>query len=137
MSMRSIPRLAVVVASAWFASPARAADATFAVTVETPKAEHGKRQTARVVVRPGKGYHLNQDFPLSLSLTPPTGVAVDKGKLDKKDAKLSEAEASFDVAYTATSAGKYQIAGEMKFAVCSATTCDPKKEKVSFEIQVQ
>jgi hypothetical protein len=51
--------------------------------------------------------------------------------------KLEEGGAEFDVAFTSADAGKKTFSGEFKFAVCSASTCDPKKEKLSFTVEVK
>jgi hypothetical protein len=82
---------------------------------------------------------MNKEYPTSLVLTTvPSGVLVDQMKQTMKDAKKwEEAEGEFDVAYTSSETGKKTVSGEIKFAVCSATTCDPKKSNVSFEIDVK
>ena len=38
---------------------------------------------------------------------------------------------------TGSQAGKRTVLGELRFAVCTATTCDPKKEPISIEINVE
>ena len=72
---------------------------------------------------------MNKEYPTSLVLsTVPAGVIVDKMKQTMKDAaKWEEAGGEFDVAYTAAEAGKKTVSGEIKFAVCSANTCDPEE----------
>ncbi|MDB4969635.1 MAG: hypothetical protein JWN44_5324 [Myxococcales bacterium] len=115
------------------------ADASYVLKVDAPAAKKGEKAVARVHITPGAGYHVNKEYPTSLVFTAvPAGVLVDKMKLTGKDAaKLEEAGAEFDVAYTAAQPGKKVVSGELKFAVCSATTCDPKKSNVSFEIDVK
>src|SRR3954464_6033975 len=114
----------------------RAAPTGFVLKVDAPPAKAGQKAVARVHITPGAGYHMNKEYPTSLVFTTvPAGVLVDKMKLTAKDAaKFEEAGAEFDVAYTSAQPGKKVVSGEIKFAVCSATTCDPKKSNVSFEI---
>ncbi len=111
----------------------------YVLKVEAPPAKKGQKAVAKVKITPGAGYHMNQDYPTSLVLSSvPAGVTIDKLKQTKKDAaKWDAAGGEFDVAYTAAQAGKKVVTGEIKFAVCSATTCDPKKSNVSFEIDVK
>jgi hypothetical protein len=113
--------------------------ASYVLKVDAPPAKKGEKAVAKIHITPGAGYHINKEYPTSLVFTAvPAGVLVDKMKLTAKDAaKFEEAAAEFDVAYTAAQPGKKVVAGELKFAVCSATTCDPKKSAVSFEIDVK
>jgi hypothetical protein len=112
---------------------------SYVLKVEAPPAKKGQKSIAKIHITPGAGFHMNKEYPTSLVLSSvPSGVTVDKMKLTMKDAaKWEETEGEFDVAYTAAEAGKKVVTGEIKFAVCSATTCDPKKSNVSFEIDVK
>lgn len=117
---------------------ARAEDASFKLKVDVPAAQKGVPAVAKITLQPGPGYHVNKSYPTSLALTPPPGVTVDKPKLAGADAvRLEEAGAQFDVKFTAAEAGQKTIAGELKFAVCSASSCDPKKEKLTLVVNVK
>jgi len=117
----------------------RATMASYVLKVEAPPAKKGQKAIAKVKITPAAGYHMNKEYPTSLVLNSiPAGVMVDKMKMTAKDAaKWEEAEGEFDVAYTASQPGKKTVTGEIKFAVCSANTCDPKKSNVSFDIDVK
>jgi hypothetical protein len=112
---------------------------SYVLKVDAPPAKKGQKAVAKIRITPGAGYHMNKDYPTSLVLNSvPAGVLVDKLKFTAKDAtKWEEQGGEFDVAYTAQQAGKQKVSGEIKFAVCSATTCDPKKSVLSFEIDVK
>jgi hypothetical protein len=114
-------------------------EASYVLKVEAAPAKKGQKAVAKVKITPGAGFHMNKEYPTSLVLsTVPAGVTVDKMKQTMKDAaKWDEAGGEFDVAYTAAAAGKQVVSGEIKFAVCTANTCDPKKSNVSFEIDVK
>ncbi len=127
---------------ALFALPALPAGAQqnsgFKLTVEAPPAKKGQKAVAKVKITPGAGFHMNKEYPTSLNVSAPLGVTVDKPKQTMKDAtKWEEQGGEFDVAYTAAKPGKQVVTGEIKFAVCSANSCDPKKSAVSFEIDVK
>jgi hypothetical protein len=117
----------------------RSTMSSYLLKVEAPPAKKGQKSVAKIRITPGAGFHMNKEYPTSLVLsTVPAGVTVDKMKQTMKDAaKWEEAGGEFDVAYTAAAAGKQVVTGEIKFAVCSANTCDPKKSNVSFEIDVK
>jgi hypothetical protein len=113
-------------------------DTSFTLTVNAPATKKGQKSVAHIQITPGSGFHMNKEFPTSLSLSAPDGVTLDKQKLSSKDAsKWEEQGGAFEIIYTAAQPGKKIVTGEIKFAVCSATSCDPKKSKVSFEINVK
>ena len=139
-ALGSIPLLLAAAPLARAQSQAeRATMSSYVLKVDAPPAKKGQKAVAKVKITPGSGYHMNKEYPTSLVLSSvPAGVLVDKMKMTAKDAaKWEEAEGEFDVAYTANEAGKKTVSGEIKFAVCSANTCDPKKSNVSFEIDVK
>jgi hypothetical protein len=131
--------LAIPALAALCSGTASAEESSYVLKVDVSPAKKGQKAVAKVHITPGAGYHMNKEYPTSLVFTTvPAGVSVDKMKLTAKDAaKFEEAGAEFDIAYTAAQLGKKVVSGEIKFAVCSATTCDPKKSAVSFEIDVK
>jgi hypothetical protein len=99
------------------------------LAVELPAdAKAGTEAVARITVKPGKGYHVNTEYPIKLTLTPPAGVTLaktdflagghDKGKGDA-DA-LDEQNLAFAVKLTPAAGGSYTVNGKFKFAVCAA-----------------
>ena len=109
----------------------------YTLTIAKVSAVKGQPATAQVVIKPAAGYHINKDFPTSLKLNPPAGVTLAKAELKKADAKLSETEGSFAVTLTAANAGAQKIPGELRFAVCTETTCDPQRSSVNIELDVK
>jgi hypothetical protein len=130
-------RKLLVLAFAVCAAPAFAGDAGYTLKIEAPPAKKAQKGVAKIHIAPTAGYHVNKDYPTSVTVQAPDGVTVEKPKQSAKDAvKLADEGADFDVAYVAAQPGKKTFTGEIKFAVCSATTCDPKKEKVTFTVDV-
>jgi hypothetical protein len=137
--MKRVLSLAFVSVVSFGLSAAQGAgDASYAIKYEVPPAKKGQRAVVKVKLAPGAGYHMNKEFPTALSMVPPGGVNLEKAKLTAKDAaRFEETGAEFEVALVAADAGSKVVTGELKFAVCSATTCDPKREKVSFTVEVK
>jgi hypothetical protein len=113
------------------------------LAVELPAdAKAGTEAVARITVKPGKGYHVNTEYPIKLTLTPPAGVTLartdfaagghDKGKGDA-DA-LDEQNLAFAVKLTPAAGGNYTVSGKFKFAVCDANQCLPKKETIAITL---
>ena len=106
----------------------------FKVDVQVaPAAAPGAAAKAQVVLTPTGGYHVNKEFPIVLQVKAPDGVDVPKAKQVAADAaKLEEAGATFDVAFTSKDAGAKSFEASFRFAVCTATTCDPKNVKLAW-----
>ena len=114
-------------------------DSSFNLAIAAPDgAKAGAECVAHVTVTPGSGYHVNQDFPTKLVITPPDGVQVAKAEQHKEDAAAFDTtKLQFDVKLTPAKAGTYKVAGTLKFAVCTDTSCDPKKSAIAFDVAAQ
>jgi len=114
-------------------------DGSFKLAVSTPAAgPAGAEAVARVSVTPTAGWHMNKDYPTRLKLTAPDGVQLHKAVFELADVtKLDDNELAIDVKLTAAKAGTYKVDGELKFAVCTPETCDPKKQAIAFEVVAQ
>jgi hypothetical protein len=109
-----------------------AGDGSFEVTATDASGNVGGKASASVTIKAKKGWHLNHEAPLTLKLSPPPGVAVDKAKLGRKDLALaSESEARFDVSLTLSEPGKKVVEGEAGFVLCREDACRPIKEKLT------
>ena len=119
----------------------RPEEGTLAI-VPPADAKPGAEVVAKVTVTPAKGYHVNTEYPIKLTLAPPAGVTLakadfaagghDKAKGDA-DA-LDEQSLAFAVKLTPTASGSYTINGKFKFAVCDRDQCLPKKETIAFTV---
>lgn len=98
----------------------------------------GAAAQTTILIKPSGVFHLNKDFPTSITVTPPDGVDVTKGVLAATDAaSFTEKEAKFEVAYTPRAAGAKKFTAQVKFAVCTEATCDPKRETLAWEVPVK
>jgi hypothetical protein len=119
----------------------RPEEGTLAI-VPPADAKPGAEVVAKVTVTPAKGYHVNTEYPIKLTLTSPAGVALPKtdfaaGGHDKAkgDADaLDEQGLAFAVKLTPSASGSYTINGKFKFAVCDKDQCLPKKETIAIKV---
>jgi hypothetical protein len=113
------------------------------LAIEAPAdVKPGAETIAKIVVTPGKGYHVNTEYPIKLTLASPTGVTLaktefaagghDKAKGDA-DA-LDEKSLAFAVKLTPAASGSYTINGKFKFAVCDRDQCLAKKENIAITV---
>jgi len=120
------------------AAASTSSDPSYKLSVDAPKtAAAGKESTVRVSVRPAQGWKVNQDFPTKLTVEALEGVAVAKAEQTASDAeKLDLHELTFAVKFTPAAAGQKKFAASLKFAVCTDSTCDPKKEQLAWVVDV-
>jgi hypothetical protein len=112
-------------------------DDRYELKIDTPAAESGKESKVTVRVVPKEPWHMNLDFPTSLKVDAPDGVAVVNADLKKADAKLDESACQFDVAFTPSAAGDQTFTGKFKFAVCQDEACSPVTEDIEFKVAVK
>ncbi len=105
-------------------------------------AKAGAESVAKIMVTPGKGYHVNTEFPIKLTLDTPAGVTLAKAQFiaGGHDKALGDAEALDDtqltiaVKLTPAASGNGTINGSFKFAVCDKDTCLAKKETIAIAV---
>ena len=105
-------------------------DSSYAVAVVPAEGAVGAPAAVTISVTPGAGYKMNLEYDGSINfLGDVAGVSV--GKPDKK---LTEKQLSIQVPLTASASGAHTIPAQLKFAVCTETTCIPKKHKVALAL---
>jgi hypothetical protein len=114
------------------------------LTVDKAEGKAGSELTSSIKVTPAGEFHVNTEFPIKLTLEPPTGVKLAKlelvaGGMDKSQGDavaLSEKALEFAVKATADKAGTYDIKGTFKFAVCTNnnTKCLAKKQPITVTV---
>lgn len=111
--------------------------------VEAPaEVKTGSEAVAKITVTPGKGYHVNTEYPIKLTIAstenmrlPKTNFVAGGHDKSKGDADtLDERTLTFEVRFTPETSGSYTVPGRFKFAVCDANQCLPKKEPISFVV---
>jgi hypothetical protein len=140
MSFRA-PLLAVAFLSAvtgWTVagSPAQA-EPLHEVIAPPAQGRVGAKGRTAVTLTGKNGWHLNEQAPVTLKLTPSTGLAVDKQKLGRKDlVEDTKDRARFDIPFVASKSGPQTIEAEAAFVICQEAACKPVKEKVTLAVEV-
>jgi hypothetical protein len=85
---------------------------------------------------PRGAYHVNHDYPISVTLTGPSGVTFPHSTLSGADAQtFTEQLAAFDVPFTAP-AGAQHVTALVDFAVCTPEACMPDTRTVAIDLDV-
>ena len=102
------------------------------------KLSTGAKGSATLEIVPKAGWHLNDEFPYKLTMTAPSGAKVAKPEQGKKDTvAFSPDKMKWAIDFEASAAGDKAFTGKVKFAVCTETSCDPKKEELAFNVKVE
>jgi hypothetical protein len=129
--------LLIVVPLATSAPRAMADPPTYDVKQAEAQATVGVKGKTSVTIAARPGWHVNEQAPLTMKLTPDQGITVDKPRLTRADLAHQTPElARFDVAFTPSEPGRKTINAEASFVMCQATTCMPVKEKIVLAVAV-
>jgi len=115
------------------------AGGNYKLDVKAPaSAKKGEKATTIVHIEGTGKYHINEEYPTKLTITAPSGVKVEKATQTKADAKKFAKEgADFAIDFTSSETGKKSFTGELKFAWCATTDCNPATEKIAFDVEVK
>jgi hypothetical protein len=138
MTMLRSPISLLAAAAALLASAsAHAEDKLYEIRKTEPKVAVGAKGAASVTIATLRGWHVNAEAPITLTVTPPAGLTVAKVKQARADLAASTQEsARFDVAFEAAEAGPKVIGAEARFVICQEQACKPVKETLSLTIDV-
>ncbi len=114
-----------------------AEEGLYEITKTDLKVAVGGTATTSLTIKVKGGWHVNGEAPISLALTPASGLSVQKAKLTRADLAASSADsARFDIPVSATEAGKKTINAEAHFVICQAQACKPVKETLALAVEV-
>jgi hypothetical protein len=122
------------------AGKSRSETAEYIAEVTIPEAvAPGAEASLTVTVKPKAGWHFNLDFPTSVKTASTDGVAVRTPKQGLSDAVSSseDAGAAWAVKVVPGTAGQATVTCDLKFAVCTETTCDPKRETLAVKLDAR
>jgi hypothetical protein len=119
------------------ASGAAYADSLYEIAKTEPRLAVGATAMASLTITAKGGWHVNAEAPITVALTAPSGVTLQKVKLTRADLAASTVDsARFDIPVAAKEMGKQTIAAETRFVICQEQACKPVKETIAVAIEV-
>lgn len=116
-------------------APAAGPNYEIATTPQTTPFKVGGEGRVEVRLTGRNGYHVNQEYPIELTLQPPAGLKLAKAKLVRADASaFEEAQAVFPIGLTPEAAGRKALRGTLNFSVCNPQNCLLERQDVAVEI---
>jgi hypothetical protein len=97
-------------------------------------------ELARVVlqIEPRGVFHINQEYPVEITLTGDMQTNFPKANLARGDAaQFDEKKARFEVPFTPAAAGDHKLMANVKFAVCTAENCVPDERDLALAVAVK
>jgi len=90
-----------------------------------------------VSLEPRGIFHVNQEYPIEISVTSDADTNFPKATLTRPDAaEFDEKKARFDVPFTPKAAGDHKILANVKFAVCTDENCVPDERDLALAVAV-
>jgi len=100
--------------------------------------EAGKLGTFVVDLEPRGEYHVNEEYPMSVTVSAGEGMTLPKAELKKADAaEFGQKRARFEVPFTPTAKGEHRVEAHVRFAVCTPETCVPDERKLALALPVE
>jgi hypothetical protein len=119
------------------AAGAARAESLYEFSKTEPKIAVGATATASLTIKAKGGWHMNAEAPITVALTPPAGVTLQKAKLTRADLVASTVDsARFEFPVAAKETGKQTIGAEARFVICQEQACKPVKETLAFAVEV-
>ena len=120
------------------AAPSSIEEASFALRLaEAGPYKAGELGRVVLQIEPRGKFHINQEYPVEISLTGSPETTFPKATLSRPDAaEFDEKKARFEVPFTAKSAGDHKLACNVKFAVCTDENCVPDERDLSLALAV-
>ena len=114
--------------------------ANYIISVNQAACKAGAECTLTVKLQAQGAFHLNKEYPHKVVPNSAAGITWTKeafGRPSGDFAETNEKTGVITLKYKAEKAGKTEVTGVFKFAVCSDATCNPSKEdfKVSLEVK--
>jgi hypothetical protein len=115
-------------------------NANYVVTVDAAACKAKAECSVSVKLEAQGGFHLNKEYPHKVKVADGSGFAWAKKEFGKSSgdfAESGEKVGTVTLKFTPEKAGKVELAGTFKFAVCSEASCNPSSEDLKFSVDVK
>jgi len=121
------------------AAPSSIEEASFSLKLaEAGPYKAGELSRFVLHLEPRGVFHINQEYPIEISLRADGDMSFPKPNLARADAaQFDDNKARFDVPFTAKAAGDHKLLANVKFAVCTAENCVPDERDLALAVAVK
>lgn len=83
-------------------------------------------------------YHVNEEYPIRITVRAPEGLAFPKTTLERADAaEFTLAKARFEVPFTPSAAGERRVEVQVDFAICTPQNCMPDQRTLALALPIE
>jgi len=121
------------------AAPSSIEEAGFSLRL-TEAGPYKAGELSRFVLKlePRGVFHINQEYPIEISLTGDADTSFPKASLARADAaQFDDKTARFEVPFTPKAAGDRKLMANVKFAVCTEENCVPDERDLALAVAVK
>lgn len=114
-------------------------NANYIIKVSQTSCKAGAECTATVRLEALGAFHLNKEYPHKVTPAAVAGVLWTKEAFGRPSGDFTadgEKAGVVTMKFKAEKAGKIEVGGVFKFAVCSDATCNPTSENLKFNLDV-
>ena len=98
----------------------------------------GQLGTFGIALTPNGEYHVNEEYPIRVTVRAPSELTLPKTSLERGDAaEFSAQKARFDVPFTPTAAGERRVEVQVDFAICTPQNCMPDQRTLALVLPVE
>lgn len=112
----------------------------YKVDVNAAACKAGSECTATVKLEVAGGYHLNKEYPYKVKVADADGIKYAKAEFGKQSGDYVEANehtGAITLKFTPAKAGKIDVTGTLKLAVCSDKDCATASEAIKLTVDVK
>ena len=124
-------------AGATTTAASKVSDPSFELTLQ-PKAglKAGQAGNVEIVLVAKAPFHVNEKYPIKLKLKETPGLKYESLTLGKDAVKLETQRATLPIGLTPERAGKFTVAGQFAFSVCTDDKCLMEKRDLALDVSV-
>lgn len=98
----------------------------------------GQLGTFGIALTPNGEYHVNEEYPIRVTVRAPSELTLPKTSLERGDAaEFSARKARFEVPFTPTGAGDRRVEVQVDFAICTPQNCMPDQRTLALSLPVE
>jgi hypothetical protein len=114
------------------------AEPNFTLVGTAPEAlTAGTAGAFEIVLTPLGEYHVNREYPWTVSVTGPEGVTLPQPTLESGSAaEMTDTVARFSVPFTASTAGTHHMVASVDFGICTDEGCQFETRAVAVDVTV-
>lgn len=135
--MNKLFPFAILLVAAAFADTANAGW-TYRVSATSLPVKTATKGVATVMIEAPRDYTFGTDELPRLTVAASDGITITKvSRVTRNPSRPDVRSAAFEIALKASKEGRHTLAADVDFSLCAGGTCEPKHERLTFDVVAQ